>query len=1049
MNLVCRLQRIVEQRIVLFLLLSSFAIIAHSTKALSQQLELKLLGSYHTGVFAQGAAEIAAFDPASKRLFFVNANAATVDILDLSNPTQPVKIGSINATAYGASANSVDVKKGVVAVAIEANPKQNPGKVVFFNTNGSFISEVTVGALPDALVFTPDGNKVVVANEGEPSADYTVDPEGSVSVIDISRGAANPVAATASFTGFIGQETQLRSRGIRIFGPQANAAQDFEPEYAAISDDSKTAYVTLQENNALAVVDLNTAKVTALLPLGFKDHNAIGKGLDGGDRDGGLKLQNWPVLGMYLPDAIATLKIDGQAYLFTANEGDAREYTAYVEEVRIGAAKLDSVAFPNGADLKANAKLGRLKITSSLGDTDGDGDYDKLYTFGGRSFSIWDTNGNLVYDSGDELERLIAQLMPNVFNSDHAANNSFDTRSDDKGPEPEAVAVSWINNRAYAFIGVERLGGVFVYDVTNPRAPVFVTYANNRDFSVAFAAATITPEQLKKIGDLGPESVLHIAASNSPNGKDLLIVANEISGSVSIFQINAKEVAYPALAAAAGSKVIYERGGVKVYNGGFGSGMAPHPGLEGYFYLMTDRGPNFESTTAGQLVFPVPRFAPQIGLFQVAGDSLRPIKIIELKDEAGNLLTGLPNPTGQGGTGETAIDLNGQALAPDPNGIDPEGVVAMRDGSFWISDEYGPHILHVDANGKTIERLNPFGSGIGGRKLPKVFGRRRANRGMEGLTVTPDGATLIGIMQSAMDNPFSDRTNIRSRSRLTRILTFDIVSGATKQYVYLQEAPNLANSEIIALSNTEFYVLERDGNFPGSTSTPALYKRVYKINLTGATDVSDPADGEAGKLVNGKTLEQLTVDELTATGIVPVSKTLVLDILTAVPGYAHDKPEGIALVKENLLAVVNDDDFGVAADGAGGIVQKLLPRTGQVDRNVMFFVNISGTVGVAENGAGATPIKFELQQNYPNPFSANGTFGNPSTNIVYALPAAMHVRLAIYDMLGREVATLVDARESAGSHAVRFEANGLGTGIYFYRLETESFTQVRKMLLSR
>jgi 3-phytase len=1041
MKLVSRLQFVIVKRIALSLWFYCLAIVSPSEEIFAQHFELKMLGSYHTGVFAQGAAEIAAYDPASKRLFFVNANAATVDVLDLSNPGQPVKINSINATAYGAAANSVSVKKGVVAVAIEANPKQNPGKVVFFDANGNFISEVAVGALPDALVFTPDGNKVVVANEGEPSADYTVDPEGSVSVIDISGGAANPKVATANFASFIGQEAQLRSRGIRIYGPKANAAQDFEPEYPTVSDDSKTAYVTLQENNAIAVIDLNTATVTALLPLGFKDHNAAGKGLDGGDRDGGLKLQNWPLWGMYLPDAIASLKIDGQTYLFTANEGDTREYSTYVEEVRIASAKLDSVAFPNSAALKTNANLGRLKITSSQGDTDGDGDYDKLYTFGGRSFSIWDTNGNLVFDSGDDFERLTAQLLPGTFNSDHAANNSFDTRSDDKGPEPEAIVVGWINNRAYAFIGLERIGGVFVYEVTNPRAPVFVTYANQRDFSINFSS-TVTPEQLKTVGDLGPESVLHIAASESPNAKDLLVVANEISGSVSIFQINVSAITYPASAAATAPKVIYERNGVKVFNGGFGSGMAPHPTLEGYFYLLTDRGPNFESTTAGQLVFPVPKFAPQVGLFQIAGDSLRPIKIIDLKDSAGNPITGLPNPAGQGGTGETAIDLDGRVLAADPNGLDPEGVVALKDGSFWISDEYGPHILHVDANGKTIERINPFGSGTGGRKLPKVFGRRRANRGMEGLAITPDGKTLVGIMQSALDNPFDDRANIRSRSRLTRILTFDLASGATKQFIYLQEIPNLANSEIIALSNTEFHVLERDGNFPGNASAPAVYKRVYKINLSGATDVSDAADAETGKLVNGKTLEQLTVDELKAAGIVPVSKTLVLDILVNVPGYAHDKPEGIALVKENLLAVVNDDDFGIATDGSGGIMQKLLPRTGQVDRNIMFFVNVSGTVGVAENGADAIPIKFELQQNYPNPF-------NPSTNIVYVLPRVMHVRLAIYDVLGREVATLVDMRQSAGAHSVRFDANGFGSGLYFYRLETEGFTKLRKMLLNK
>ncbi len=1236
MNLVLRFSSIGHRRkplaISCFL---AFISVLNVSQASAQHFELKLLGSHHTGVYARGAAEIAAFDPAGKKLFFVNAQAATVDILDLSDPAAPVKIASIDATAYGASANSVSVKNGVVAVAIEAAPKQDPGKVVFFDTAGNFMSEVTVGALPDAVIFTPDGSKVIVANEGEPSTDYAVDPEGSVSIIDISNGAANPVVATASFASFIGQEAQLRSQGIRIYGPNANAAQNFEPEYAAITEDSKTAYVTLQENNTFAVVDLNTAAVTALLPLGFKDHNAAGKGLDGSDRDGSINIRNWPVLGMYLPDAITALTIEGQTYLFTANEGDTREYTAYVEEVRIGSATLDSTAFPNGAELKTAAKLGRLKITSSMGDTDGDGDYDKLYTFGGRSFSIWDANGNLVYDSGDDFERLTAGLLPAQFNSDNAANNSFNTRSDDKGPEPEAIAVGWIDGRAYAFIGLERIGGVFVYDVTNPRAPAFVTYANNRNFSAGFDPATVTPEQLSAVGDLGPESVLYIAASESPIGKDLLVVANEISGSVSIFEIIALPslaearqksigstltaqgvvtrargrlariqdetgglaafqssgafrtaiangevrpgdllrvtgrltqfnglleidtitsfevvsrdhalpeaqlvtlselagngeayeseliyldnltldnlgdaafqanknypladagsssstvtlstfggadinlagrpvpaktfdftgvlgdfngsyqlvpveaadvitVSYPAAAVAASPEVIYERNGVKVYNGGFGSAMALHPYADGQFYLMTDRGPNFESTTSGQLIFPVPAFAPQIGLFEIDGDSLRRTKVISLKDAAGHALTGLPNPAGQGGTGETAIDLDGNALAPDPEGLDPEGLVALPDGTFWISDEYGPHILRVDAEGRTLERINPYGTGTGGRKLPRVFSQRRANRGMEGLALTPDGTTLVGIMQSALDNPFSDRNNIRSKSRLTRIVTFNIATGATQQYVYLQEIPNLANSEIIALSNLEFHVLERDGAFPGHPTVPAQYKRVYKINLGGATDVSDPADSDSGILINNKTLEQLTIEELNAAGIVPVSKTLVVDVLAVLPSYPHDKPEGIALISANVLAVVNDDDFGIASDGSGGIVQKILPPSSQVDRNVMYFIDPT-TVGVVETGSETIPGKFVLAQNYPNPF-------NPTTSIAYALPRATHVRLAIYDVLGREVATLVNKVQPAGSYSVRFDAAGLGTGLYFYRLQTDSFTQTHKMLLAR
>ncbi len=311
-------------------------------------LSLEKIGGFDGA--ALGAAEITAYDPASKRLFVVNGANGTVDVLDLSSPAAPRKLGSIDITALGAGVNSVAVHDGLVALAIEAAPKTSPGVVAFYNAADlRLLNSVRVGALPDMLVFTPDGAKLLVANEGEPNSyglPDSVDPEGSVSIVTVNRG-GTPTVATADFRSFNGQETTLRAQGVRIYGPGASAAQDLEPEYIAISEDGRTAYVTLQENNAVAVVDISTAKVTAVKPLGFKDHSLAGTGMDASDEDGGtntnsgtpiVKIKPQPVKGMYLPDAIARYTVNGQSYLITANEGDARaDWPGFNEETRVRA----------------------------------------------------------------------------------------------------------------------------------------------------------------------------------------------------------------------------------------------------------------------------------------------------------------------------------------------------------------------------------------------------------------------------------------------------------------------------------------------------------------------------------------------------------------------------------------------------------------------------------------------------------------------------------------------------------------------------------------
>ncbi|MEL6319997.1 MAG: choice-of-anchor I family protein [Cyanobacteria bacterium J06626_14] len=509
-------------------------------------IQLTPIGTFETGIFDDGAAEINAYDSGSQRLFVINSNAAQIDVLDVSDPSNPVLEGTIDATAVGAGANSVAVNNGMVAVAIESDPSTDPGTVVFFSADADLASldlaaetAVEVGSLPDAVTFTPDGSKLLVANEGEP--DDGVDPEGSISIIDTTTFTVE----TATFTAFNGQEDALRDAGVRLF-PGIDVANDVEPEFIAVSPDGTTAFVTLQEANAVAVVDIATATVTEIQPLGVKDHSELGNGFDASDEDGFINIKSQPVVGLYQPDSIASFEADGQVYYVTANEGDDRgdaddaADSPLGDAVRLadlgdvetfgrsGLALDDSItsAFPNIAD---ENQLGRLTISSIDGDTDGDGDIDVIHSYGARSFSIFDADGNLVFDSGDDFEQITASVFTEDFNSDNDENGSFDSRSDAKGPEPEGVVVGEVDGKTYAFVGLERVGGVMVYDITDPANSSFVDYVNNRDFSGDAEAGTA--------GDLGPEGLTFIPADDSPNNEALLAVSNEVSGTTTLYQV--------------------------------------------------------------------------------------------------------------------------------------------------------------------------------------------------------------------------------------------------------------------------------------------------------------------------------------------------------------------------------------------------------------------------------------------------------------------------------------------------------------------------------
>lgn len=377
--------------------------------------------------------------------------------------------------------------------------------------------------------------------------------------------------------------------------------------------------------------------------------------------------------------------------------------------------------------------------------------------------------------------------------------------------------------------------------------------------------------------------------------------------------------------------------GVVVRNGGYGSAATAHPTKSGEFYALTDRGPNVDYLDGKK--FPVANYTPRIGHFAITSNGeIHLMEDILLKDPTGNPISGIPNPEGYGATGEIPYDIDNNPVPFDIYGLDSEGLVALKDGTFWVSDEYGPHIVHYTVEGVELERISPYGinDGNGGRKLPKVFAKRRANRGMEGLAVTPNEKTLVGMMQSTMYNPSGSGATNRT---VTRIVTFDLKTGSTKQFLYRQNANNFSNSEIVALSNTEFLVVERDGNYAGTSNA---IKYVYKISLDGATDVSgDDVEAEFGLMINGKTIEGNSWNELEAAGIVPVHKVLVAD-LVALTGYPHDKMEGFWLINHNTIGIINDDDFAVIDEDSNGVLeQKTLPATGQTDTSSLYMIHFN------------------------------------------------------------------------------------------------------------
>ncbi len=494
----------------------------------SNQISLNYIGSFDPSGTNTSSTEIVVHDPATQRLFTISSITDVFDIINFSNPAAPSVVSTVNMAPYG-GITSIAVKNGIIAAASpNANPQLN-GSVVFFDTSGTFLKQVTVGALPDMITFSPDGTKVITANEGEPNDAYTVDPEGSISIIDISGGISNlsqSNVTTLNFNAFDSQVAALTATGLRKVRTNNTLSQDLEPEYVTVSSDSQKAWVTLQENNAIAEINLVTKTITNIWGLGKKDMSIPGNGFDASDNNGEVLIANWPVKAYFLPDGVQNFKVGGANYIVTANEGDEKDLSGFSERTTVGTNTytLDPVIFPQSAILKASYNLGRFRVSNATGNTDGDTDFEEIAALGARSFSIFNADTKqIVYDSGDRFERYIAANHPLIFNADNESNG-VKNRSRAKGPEPEGVALGVIGGQTYAFITLERTGGVMAYNITDPNNPTFTDYKHSRTTS-AYG------------GDNGPEGIIYIAPENTTTGKGYVIIANEISGTLSMYEV--------------------------------------------------------------------------------------------------------------------------------------------------------------------------------------------------------------------------------------------------------------------------------------------------------------------------------------------------------------------------------------------------------------------------------------------------------------------------------------------------------------------------------
>ena len=515
------------------------------------EVDMRKVSSYVSGYSNMdgGVAEIISYDTKNQRAWVVNGATGKLDILAVSD--NGVVLDTMDAITldirmiiesctegftYGDMTSvAVNSELEIVAVALQAEAYDQPGRVAVLSTGGTLIAVFEAGCQPDMVTFTPDGSKLLVANEGEPREGYgesVTDPAGSVTIISLNAGnVSESTVVTVGFEKFDEMAEKLHEAGVLTVKDNVPSA-DFEPEYIATTN--KTAFVSLQEANAIAVLNLETMEFTGVYSLGFKDLSLPENAIDLIDDKVYVAKTYGDAVSAYMPDGVSVYTVNGVTYLLTANEGDAREWgsdtTEYCNEIK------ETLISSDGEEAK-KVRVIDAAVTDGLPEG-------KAVMYGGRSFSVYrvEENGLVqVFDSGNDFERLTAAYLPDYFNCSND-DNEYDSRSAKKGPEPESVVVGTVEDRTYAFVALERISGIMVYDITNPEDITYCNYINTRDFSE-------NPEEIDMenvpesflTGDVAPEGLCFVSANQSPNGTALLLAAFEVSGTVAAYSMEAVE----------------------------------------------------------------------------------------------------------------------------------------------------------------------------------------------------------------------------------------------------------------------------------------------------------------------------------------------------------------------------------------------------------------------------------------------------------------------------------------------------------------------------
>ena len=1130
-----------------------------------EERKTQLLSTYETGLFDEGGAEITVFDPASGHILFVNAYQNSVTALDLfEDGTVSFAFEvSVEAQVPGGTANCLAVHDGLVAVAVEDGVFGAPGKVAFYSAfDGSVVGvPVEVGVMPDNVQFSPDGSKVITADEGEPNDDYTEDPLGSISIIDIVNGSPALTATVLTFASFEGTESALALEGGRVFGQiqvpdpagsewvvlgnevwtdlgshtststasglffseyaegsssnkyleiyngtgadvdlsgfsistcnngcdvegefdypdnvtfaagtiiangdvfvmahpnsdptilaeaddisfsyfsngddfqaltlagatanqytiidkigdfgddpgsgwtvagvenatqnntlkrnssitsgsldwsnssslaysstPSTLSQDLEPEYVAVSPNSETAYVVCQENNILAVVDLATSSVTALKGLGYKDHSLPGNGYDPTDQnDGQINIAPQPTLGMYQPDAMVSHTIAGATYVFTANEGDARDYDGYSEETRVEDLTLDPTAYPNAATLQLETALGRLKTTTSQGDMDGDGDVDQIYSYGARSFSIWDAAGNLVWDSGDLIEEVLADFYMTGY---PGVDYSFDSRSDDKGPEPEAIEVATVDDQVFCFVGLERASGVMVFNVTDPTMPFVESYE-----PPSFLNTPVEGNDR----ETAPECVEFVAAADNITGKDLVIVANELTGSISINEFSPtgfvdstpNEVTFSGPDVAVPGDIVEVSVGVMVSNQPVYSFQMeglhlPHtaPVAVDFSGTLVEAG-GWEAT-----------HSIEMGMIHIAAAGSMPLEV---------------------GTEGILVKIHFEVQGHEDLG----GLFEVQFNEILFNEEY---------NNINVSALEIALFQLGDASL-------NADVTAFDAALVLEHVAELGTL-SDIQLEVADASMDMSLSAMDASLILQHVVGLI----------NLMDSEpTVATAAGDMNI--QDGVFvPNSQLSVPIHisddQNIYSFKIEMEYDET------------AMEFEEIEMSDMENSFIIKSKdESGLLQIVGA--RTLADNIEGIfGNIVFNVLDT-NIEELEVS-------VNYLRWNENQASENVLVATFTNSTLSIDETA----PQQFALYDNYPNPF-------NPSTRLSYDIAEQVRVNITIFDAVGREVIKLFDGIQNPGFQNVVWNGKdqfgqNVPAGIYIYRMNAGGFISTKKMVL--